>query len=504
MNAPLRRVAVALVVLFGLLLLNVNVLQVLRAGDLRADPRNTRTLFERYDSERGPLLAVDGTVLAESVETGGALRFERRYPGGPAYAPVTGFYSFVYGSSGLERARDQVLSGDSASLVVRRLSDLLAGRAPVGASVTTTLVPQVQTAAYEALGGQRGAVVALDPRSGAVLALVTSPSYDPGSLSSSDASSVRAAWERLNGDPTRPLANRALSERYPPGSTFKVVTAAAALSAGATPGTLVDAPVTLPLPGSSRELRNFGGGSCAPTVRTSLADALRTSCNTSFGQLGLDLGAPALRTAAEGFGFGTAPQVPLQAALSTFPDDPDRAQTALSAIGQFDVAMTPLQGAMAAAGVANGGRVMAPYLVEEVQAPDLSTLSRARPETYTTATTPEVAAQLTEMMEGVVADGSGRRAALPGVRTAGKTGTAQQGGGRPPHAWFLGFAPADDPQVAVAVVVEDGGRAGEEATGGSVAAPVFRATAAAALASSGDLGDDEDDSGSGGDDGDDG
>ena len=480
MNRPLRRVAVACMVLFGLLMLNANWVQVVKADAYRDDPRNSRVLLRTYERERGAIAVVqpDGsgrTALAESSRTDGPLTWLREYPGGPSYAHVTGYYSLVYGRTSLERSEDEVLSGEDDRFFVRRLSDSVTGREPQGGNIITTLDPQAQEAAYEGLGDNRGAVVALDPRTGAVLAMVSRPSFDPARLSSFEPADIRSYYAELNEDPTDPLLNRTISKTYPPGSTFKVVTAAAALSSGdVTTDTQIPSPRELDLPQTRSQLRNFGGGSCSGETST-LAEAMRISCNTAFGALGLQLGDDALREQAEAFGLGDdSLRVPTRVATSVFPEDPDAPQTAQSAIGQFEVRVTPLQMAMVAAGVANGGEVMRPHLVREVQAPDLSRLDQADPEVLTRAVDEDVASELTRMMELVVDDGSGVRAQIDGVRVAGKTGTAQHAEGRPPHAWFIGFAPADDPQVAVAVVVEDGGNLGSEATGGALSAPVAR------------------------------
>ncbi|MEX2289200.1 MAG: penicillin-binding protein 2 [Mycobacteriales bacterium] len=479
MNRPLRRVALACIVLFGLLLLNVNWVQVVKAEDYRDDPKNSRVLLRTYERERGPIavLAQGGRreAVAESVEVDGPLTWLRRYPGGPAYSHVTGYYSLIYGRTGVERAEDQVLSGEDDRLFVRRLSDYVTGRAPQGGSVLLTLDPKAQEAAFRGLGSKRGAVVALDPRTGAVLAMVSFPAFDPAKLSSFDPAEIRAYYDQLNDATDDPLLNRAISKTYPPGSTFKVVTAAAALESGeVTPEDKIPSPKVLDLPQTTNDLRNFGGASCSGETST-LAEALRISCNTAFGALGLQLGGDTLGEQARAFGFGDNDlRVPTSVADSRFPDDPDPPQTAQSAIGQYDVRVTPLQMALVAAGVANGGQLMRPYLVKEAQAPDLSVLEVPKPEVYQRAVSAGVAAELTRMMELVVAEGSGRRAQIDGLRVAGKTGTAQHAQGRPPHAWFIGFAPAEDPQVAVAVVVEDGGDLGSEATGGALSAPIAR------------------------------
>jgi len=482
-NRPLRRVALAVCLLFAALMLQVNWIQVVKAGDYRDDPRNSRVLVRTYEQERGPISVAGGVRLAFSEKTDGRLKFLRQYPGGPAYAHVTGFVSLVYGTpSGVERAENAVLSGDDDRLAVRRLTDVVTGREPAGGSVLLTIDPRAQEAAFQALGDRRGAVVALDPKTGAVLAMVSSPSYDPARLSSHDPAAIREYYAQLQAADGDPLLNRAISATYPPGSTFKVVTAAAAVqSGGLTPDSVIASPRVLDLPQTTADLGNFGGESCGGET-TTLANALRISCNTAFGQLGLDL-PDQVRERARAFGFDEDDlEVPTRVAPSRYPDQTNPPQSAQSAIGQFDVRATPLQMALVAAGIANAGQVMRPYLVQEVQAPDLSTLSTTDPEVWRTATTPEVAGQVAQMMETVVDEGTGTAARIPGVRVAGKTGTAQQGGGRPPHAWFISFAPAEDPQVAVAVVVEGGGSAGSESTGGRVAAPIAKAVIQAVLA----------------------
>jgi len=480
MNAPLRRVAVAVLVLFGLLLVNANYVQVVQARDLRTDSRNSRVLVQEYERERGSIV-VGGEAVAVSTKTDDRLEYLRTYPGGPAYSHVLGYYSLLYGATGMERASNEVLSGADDRLFVRRLSDLVTGRTPKGGNVVLTLLPRAQLAAYEALEGQRGAVVALDPRTGAILALASRPSYDANPLASHDPQQIREAYRKLDGDPANPLLNRALSSTYPPGSTFKVVTAAAALAAGATPESQLESPDRLDLPLTDATIGNFGGETCGNGRTTTLADALRISCNTAFANLGLDLGAQALGKQARAFGLGEELEVPLQVAESVFPDELDPPSLAQSAIGQRDVRVTPLQAAMIAAGVANDGVVMKPYLVDSIQGADFSVVDSTDAEELSTAMRAADARALTEMMKLVVADGTGTRAQIPGVEVAGKTGTAQNAPGAPPHAWFIGFAPADNPEVAVAVVVERGGSLGSEATGGRVAAPIARAVMEAVL-----------------------
>jgi peptidoglycan glycosyltransferase len=479
MNRPLRRVAFAVLLMFGALLLNVNYVQVVRGPAYADDPRNSRVLLRAYEQERGPISVLAGGAqqpIASSTDTGGRLRYLRQYASGPDYAHVTGFVSLVYGTpQGVERSEDDLLTGDDDRLFVDRISDFVTGREPSGGSVVLSVNPPAQAAAVQGMAGKRGAVVALDPRTGAVLAMVSAPTFDPGRLSSHEPADIRAYYDQLTADEAEPLLNRAISQTYPPGSTFKVVTAAAALESGAVNlDTQIPSPRLLDLPQTSTPLPNFGGGSCTGETST-LAQALQISCNTAFGSLGLTLPEGAVRERAQAFGFDVDDlRVPTRVAASRYPDETNPPQAAQSAIGQFDVRATPLQMAMVAAGIANGGEVMRPYLVSEAQAPDLSTLSRQDPEALTRATSPEVAQQVGAMMELVVADGSGTSAQIPGVRVAGKTGTAQTGGDGPPHAWFIGFAPAEDPQIAVAVVVENGGSLGSEATGGRLAAPIAR------------------------------
>ncbi len=480
MNKPLRRVAVAVMAMFGAMLVNINYIHVVQAEGLRTERGNSRLILEEYSRERGPIV-VAGTEIARSRETDGALRFLRTYPEGPRYASATGYYSVVYGATGIERAENAILGGTDDRLFVRRILDTLTGETNRGGSVALTLDPAAQQAAVEGLGERPGAVVALEPATGKILALASSPTYDPGVLAGPDTEAVTAAFNTLTADPSRPLLNRALSEIYPPGSTFKIVTTAAALESGRyTPDSDVFGGATLDLPQSTATLPNASGAACTGGERTTLMEALKRSCNTSFGQLGIDLGADVLQAQAEAFGFGRRFEVPIRTAASRFPADANPPQTAQSAIGQFDVAATPLQMAMVAAGVANRGIVMEPYLVNEVRGPDTVSLGVTDPSELSRAVSPQTADTLTAMMVAVVEDGTGSNAAINGVRVAGKTGTAQQGGDRPPHAWFVSFAPAEDPAVAVAVLIESGG--GEaEISGNRLAAPVAREVMTAVL-----------------------
>ncbi|MGY1785202.1 peptidoglycan D,D-transpeptidase FtsI family protein [Geodermatophilus sp. SYSU D00698] len=468
MNAPLRRVAISVLVLFTLLIVNVNYIQVVRSDELREDPGNTRVLTEEYSRERGSIV-VDGTEVALSVPTQDTLEYLRQYPQGPTYAAVTGYYSLLYNSAQMERAANDVLTGSDARLFTRRLADLFTGRDPAGGDVVLTMDAAVQEAAMAGLDGVTGAVVALDPSTGAVLGMASTPTYDPGQLSSHDPAAIRAYADQLDAMETDPRLNRATQDNYPPGSIFKVIVSAAALATGEyTPDTVVPAPDLLTLPDTSTTLENFNGSSCSSSQEQSLIDALTISCNTAFAQLGIDLGEDRVREMAEAFGMtGDGMEIPLEVAGSSVGDIESEAALGQSSIGQRDVRTTPLQAAMIAAAVANDGTLMTPYLVDQVRAPDLTVIDRSDPEELSRPVTPEVADQLTEMMVSVVENGSGRRAQVPGVEVAGKTGTAQNAG--PDHNWFIGFAPADDPQIAVAVFVANGG-----GTGGDVSAPIAR------------------------------
>jgi peptidoglycan glycosyltransferase len=469
-NAPLRKLAAAVMVLFALLLINANYLQVVKADALHNDSHNPRLIQEEYSRKRGPIL-VGGRPIASSVATNDRLKYKRTYARGKLYAPATGFYSLVYGSSGIEAAENSILAGTDDSLFVRRVIDMLTRTPPQGGSVALTLNAKAQRAAYRGLNGRKGAAVAVDPSTGAILALATSPSFDPNLVSSHDPKAVRANYARLAKDRDQPMLNRALRETYSPGSTFKVVTAAAALESGKfTKDSDVYDGASLDLPQTTSNLPNENGAPCNPG-RATLTDALRFSCNASFGKVGLDLGGKALRAQARKFGFEKAFHIPMTSAISDFPDNPNPPQTAQSAIGQFDVRATPLQMAMVAATVANRGELMSPYLVQEVRAPDLSPLDVTQPTSLGRAMSPASAQQLTDMMVQVVENGTGTNGKISGVTVAGKTGTAQQGGGRRPHAWFISFAPAENPKVAVAVVIENGGNA-SEISGNQLAAPI--------------------------------
>jgi penicillin-binding protein A len=492
-DRQIRRLGVGLLALFAVLFAQINYIQVFAADRISNNPANAyRQLKAEYEVDRGSILAADGTtVLASSRRSSGDLKYQRRYPQGDRYGHITGFYSFVYGKSELERSFDDYLNGDAAELLPQTVTDMILGRDKRGATIVTTIDPDLQAAAEQALGSQPGGVVAIDPKTGDVLALVANPTYDPNLLSSQDGDQVRKAWDELTSDPDKPLVSRASDELFPPGSTFKLVTASAALENGYGPDSTWPNPAELDLPLTDATLSNFGGEHCNGGAATiTLAEALKESCNVTFGEIGLKLGPEKLAEQARLYGFTAAPgddsipfDIPWVPGVFPAPEsfagrDPE---VALSAIGQQNVAANPMQMALVAAAIGNGGSLMQPRLVSEVRDPSGQTIATFDPKEWSRPLSPENAATLTQMMVSVVTSGTGTAAQIPGVEVAGKTGTAQHGEGEPPHAWFTCFAPAGDPQVAVAVVVLDGGSLGSEATGGQVAAPIARAVLEAAL-----------------------
>lgn len=484
MNAQIRVLGIVLMVLFSALFVQLNNLQVFSAERLNEHPANTRTVVRDFSQPRGAIQTSDGVVIAESVEVDDAFERQRRYPEAELFAHITGYFSFTFGDDGIERIYNDALTGRDRKVTLDRLGDLLLEKDKT-ADVTLTVSKTLQQIATDGLAGRKGSVVAIDPRNGAILALADYPSYDPNRLASHNQDEVRKAWADLNADEDRPMLPRTYRERYFPGSSFKVVTAAGALGAGVATLSQPVFPVLteLPLPQTTEPLRNFGGSACGGP----LPEALRISCNTAFAQLGVDMGAPTLAAAANAFGFNEVPPIDLPfGAESVFPDPSaftrDIPALAKSAIGQQDVAATPLQMALVAAAIANNGVIMTPHLLAEVRDSQAELLERYDPKPWREAVPPEVARAVRDMMVGVVAAGSGANAQIPGVTVAGKTGTAQTGLGTS-HTWFIAFAPAEAPRVAVAVMLENQPSA-NEFTGGALAAPIARDVMAAALAAS--------------------
>jgi peptidoglycan glycosyltransferase len=489
MNTPLRRVGIAMMVMILLLMGNATYVQVIKAEDYRKDPNNQqRVLLNEYSRERGQIIASDGSLIAAVQSTTDKIKFLRTYSNGPVYAPVTGYYSLIFGSGGVERVEDDLLNGSDDRLFARRLSDVITGRDPKGASIQLTVDPKVQQAAYDEMTnrGFTGSVVALNPQTGAILGMVSTPSYDPNRLASHDGDEQQAAWDEYTAEgDAQPTLNRAVKATYPPGSTWKVVVSAAALEDGKSKDTPLPAAGSITLPGTNTQLPNFNETPCGGGQTATMEEALAKSCNTAFAQLAGDLGEAKLTKQAEKFGMNDKNlTMPLSVAQSTYGPAPDKAALFQSGIGQRIVDMTPLENAVIAATIANGGVRMKPHLVQKLIAPDLDVIEETKPDEVEDAVSTATANTLRDMMlkSETNTGGEGR---LSGVNIASKTGTAEHGvdpAAVPPHAWYIAFAPAEKPTIAVAVIVENGGDRGLGATGGKVAAPVGRAVIGAYLA----------------------
>jgi penicillin-binding protein A len=476
-NRPIRRVGYAVTVLILLLVAQLTYLQVVDAAHLADDKRNPRGALKEYNRARGEILTADGTIVAESQPTTGDFKYVRSYPQQGLYAHTVGYQSFVdlVGSSGVENSYNKVLTGQDTGLQLENIGGLFSGKATTN-NVVLSLTQGAQTAARDALGDQRGSIVALDVTTGAVLAMYSNPTFNPNGLAVHNTQFVQNAFNAINDKATgEPALQRAYRDRYPPGSTFKVVTSKSAMEAGlATP----DDPVFPSLdgfliPGTSTTLGNFGGETCGGTLRESLIN----SCNATFAGLGYELN-DRFPPAMDQCGIDSVPPIDLtpDAVKSVGPRiGEDRARFALAGIGQGDVSTSPLEMALIAAGIGNGGVIMAPHVVKEIQNSDGKVVRTVEPQPWKTCMQPATAQALTSMMVDVVNEGTGTAAQIDGVQVAGKTGTAQTADGESPHAWFIAFAPANAPKYAVAVLVEHGGNFGSEATGGALAAPMAKA-----------------------------
>ncbi len=488
---------VAYLVLFA----QLNNLQFFRAERLTTHASNSRPLVADFGAARGEIRAADGTVLARSVDLDdGAFERRREYPTGDLFAEVTGFFSFDSGADGLEQTWDEELRGDRNQLE-DGLRELLGGESTT-ADVNTTLSVEIQTAARDALGDRRGSVVVLDPQSGAILSLWSWPSYDPNPLASTVSSEARAARSTLLADPLNPLLPRTTRELFFPGSTFKVVTATAAIEAGVAQ---LDSPVFAEIdsytpPLTNNPLSNFGEGLCGGPLR----DLIRRSCNAGTAQLAVELlGADALVGTAEDFGFGAVPPIELpRVEASIMPDDfgaslgqtveispdllsqldripevpltDDMPSLAQAAVGQFEVKATPLQMALVAAAIANDGEVPNPHVVQTVVDSEGSVVHQADLDPWRRAMSQPTSLEMREAMIGVVESGTAQGLVLDGLTIGAKTGTAQIGASlEETHAWIIAFAGerVDRPSVAIAVIVEADETIGEQ-TGGRVAGPV--------------------------------
>ncbi|MEU0370143.1 penicillin-binding transpeptidase domain-containing protein [Streptomyces sp. NPDC006283] len=482
MNKPLRRIAIFCGLLVLALLLRDNWLQYVRADELNTHKLNKRVEIERYAYERGNIV-VDGKAITGSAETKDTYyKYKRTYTDGPLWAPVTGYASQVFGANQIEKLEDGILTGNSDQLFFDRTMAMFTGDKKKGGNVVTTLNGKAQKAAFEGLGDKKGAVAAIDPKTGKILALASTPSYDPSSFAGRLKDDEKA-WVALGKDPDKPMLNRALRETYPPGSTFKVLTAAAALEHGAVDdiNAATDTPEPYILPNTTTPMINHANG----CENASLNKALEVSCNSVFAKLGDTVTRDKMLETAEKFGFNN-PEIdtPVRAAASVYDKKMDRPGNALSSIGQFNTATTPLQMAMVTAAIANDGKLMKPYMIDQLEAPNLDVIEKTEPEEMSRPLSQENAQLVQQMMENVVENGTGGNAAIPGVEVGGKTGTAQHGenNSKNPYAWFISYAKDDNGSpVAVAVVVEDSNARRDDISGGGLAAPIAKAVMQAVL-----------------------
>jgi len=482
MNKELKRVSAVIVLMFLTLFVSSSVIQVVAADDLSADSRNSRTLYDSFSAERGAIL-VDGEAIAMSEPVDDEFSYLRTYTNGKLYAPVTGYFTLNQGNTGVEGAYNDFLSGSANAQFLDSINSIITGQNPKGAAVELTIDGAVQKVAYDALGDNKGAIVAIEPATGKILAMVSKSSFDPNELAVHNTTDVIAKYKELSTSSNRPLTNRAIAgDLYPPGSVFKIIMTAAALESGEyTPEDTFANPSRLALPQSSSYITNSGGGTCGGGAEASIETALRLSCNIPFAQLGLALGNERISAMATEFGFGNTFEIPMKATPSVYPSTASDAELMLSSFGQASDRVTPLQMALVSAGVANNGMVMQPTVVERVLAPDLTVLEQHQPSVYNTPISPETSEIMTQMLVNGVANGAASNARIDGVEVAGKTGTAENGTGEPYTLWFTGFAPADDPQVAIAVVVENGGGLGQSAFGNQIAAPIAKKVLEAVL-----------------------
>ncbi|MDY0908077.1 peptidoglycan D,D-transpeptidase FtsI family protein [Microbacterium sp. CFBP9034] len=483
MTKELRRLSILMLIMFLALFGSTSWIQVLNAEQLAQNPRNTRALYDSYEVQRGSIIA-SGAAIASSVRSDDVYSWQRVYTDADMWAPVTGYINPALGSAtGIEQAMNSVLSGTAGSQFLTRIERIFTGQPPRGSNVVLSLDSAVQRAAYEALGDLEGGVIAIEPATGRVLAMVTSPSYDTNLLAAHVPSEVNATYDALEADPGQPLSNRAINgDLNPPGSTFKLVVASAALASGDyTPESTLPNPASYQLPQSNSVVHNASGGTCGPGATVTIADALRLSCNIPFAELAVELGDTAIREEADKYGFNLSFELPLVSTPSSYPRALDDAQTALTGFGQGQVTATPLQMAMVSAGIANGGVVMSPRMVDRVIAPDLSVQETFDDVEFGRALDADIAAELVAMMVANVSDGAASGARIDGADVAGKTGTAENTAGEPYTLWFTGFAPADNPQIAVAVVVEEGGGQGQSGSGNTIAAPIAKKVMEAVL-----------------------
>ena len=484
MTKELRRLSIVILAMFLSLFIATSWIQVIHADSLGQNAANTRTRLDSYEIQRGSII-VDGTAIATSVPSDDRYQYQRVYQDAAMWAPVTGYFNpALQSSTAIEQAMNADLSGTGSNAFFAEVERILSGQPQQGLSVELTLDAAAQKAAWDALQGYQGAVVAIEPSTGRILAMVSTPGFDTNELASHDATAVNAAHDRLADDPTNPLYNRAIAGNLnPPGSTFKIVVAAAALASG---DWAMDTPLPNParytLPGTTTAISNAWGGTCGDGETTTIAQALELSCNIPMAELAAELGDAQIRETAEKFGFNDDElRIPLEVTPSSYPSALNDPETALTGFGQGQVTATPLQMAMVAAGIANGGVVMTPRMVDAVIGDDFAVHQEFEDTIYDQVLDADAAAQITSALVAGVDSGAATGARIDGVTVAGKTGTAQNGGSRPHTLWFTGFAPADNPQVAVAVVVEDGGGRGQSGSGNEIAAPIAKKVIEAVL-----------------------
>lgn len=491
MNRELSRVSVLLLCMFVALFGSSSIIQWAQADALRDDPRNSRTLLASFAAERGSIL-VDGTAIAQSVESGDVYEWQRQYPQGSLYAPVTGYNTLGQGNSGIEGAMNDELTGQASSQFFQQVEQLITGQDPSGSSVELTIDPAAQEAAMSALQsvgpGATGAAVAIDPATGDILALASNPTFDPNALASHDTQAVIAAYDQLIADPSDPLVNRAIGgDLYFPGSVFKLVVTAAAIESGEyAPESTFANPAELNLTGTSTPIYNSTREACrgGEGDQVSLLNALIYSCNIPFAELGEQLGEDAIAEQAAAFGYGQSLQIPMSVTASTYPDGLAPSELQLTSFGQFDVRVTPLQVAMTTAAIANDGTLMQPQLVDQViDTESLDVIADPAPTELGEAVSESTAQTMQDLMVQGVEQGLASNAAIPGVTVGGKTGTAEndESGENPFNLWFTGFGEgADGQQVAVAVVVVPEQNIAAD-TSNEVAAPIGRAIIEAVL-----------------------
>ncbi|MGO4457603.1 peptidoglycan D,D-transpeptidase FtsI family protein [Streptomyces sp. M-16] len=487
MNKPLRRISLFCGLLVLALLIRTNWLQYVQAEDLSTRKENRRVQIAQYATERGNIIVQGQPITGSAVTDGSDYKFKRTYLDGPLWAPVTGYASQAFGSTQLESLDDGILTGNDDRLFFDRTIGMFTGEKKQGGNVVTTLNAAAQKAAYEKLGTKKGAVAAIDPRTGAILALVSTPSYDPSTFAGNSKTDEKA-WVALKDSEDKNLVNRALRETYPPGSTFKVVTAAAALENGVVSD--INAPTDTPepyiLPGTKTPMVNHASG----CEKATLNFALQVSCNSVFANMGDKVGRDKMVETAQKFGFNNDKiDIPVRAFASVYDKTMGKDGNAQSSIGQFNTAATPLQMAMVTAAIANDGKLMKPYMVEQLTAPNLDTIEKHEPQEMSRPVSPANAQKIQQMMVNVVENGTGTTAKIKGVTVGGKTGTAQHGekNAKRPYAWFISYAenPDGTSPVAVAVVIEDSAADREDITGGGLAAPVAKAVMEAVLKNKG-------------------